>query len=127
MNDGNQTPLQEAMSLISIVSILAAVGSYTGTVQNVPGLAPGVFWIASLAYGWLPVLGRLQAPQLPVLIGSTAIGLALFVCCIPFATLLAGVLAKAQLQNVERHMIRLKKNRANLQQKARSRDDFIVR
>jgi hypothetical protein len=127
MNDGNQTPLQEAVSLITIVAILAAVGCYAGAAQNVPGLTPGVFWIASLVYAWLPVLSVLQTPQMPILIGSAAVGLALFVCTIPFASLLAGALGKAQLQNVERHMIRLKKNRAKLQRKARARDNFIVR
>jgi hypothetical protein len=127
MSDGDQTPVQEAVSLITIVTIVAAVGCYTGAAQNVPGLTPGVLWIARLVYTWLPALTALQAPQLPILVGSATVGLALFVCGIPFAGLLAGAFSKAQLQNVERHTAKLKRNRAKLQKKARSRDDFIVR
>ena len=126
MSDGNQTPLQEAVSLITIVAILAAIGCYAGAAQNVPGLAPVVLWIAALVCRWLPALNALHAPQMPVLVGSGMFGLAVFVCGIPFASLLAGALAKSQLQGVERHMMRLKKNRASLQRKNRSRDDFIV-
>jgi hypothetical protein len=62
----------------------------------------------------------------PILAGSAVIGAALFVCAIPFAGLLAAWLSKAQLQNVERHTARLKRNRASLQRKDRSRDDFIA-
>ncbi len=69
----------------------------------------------------------LRGAQIPILVGSATLGPVLFVCYIPFANLLAAWLSKAQLQNVERQMFRLKKNRANLQRKARSRDDFIVR
>ena len=127
MNEGNQTPLQEAVSLVTIIAILVAVGCYAGAARNVPGLTPGVLWIASLVYTWLPALGALQAPQMPVLVGSAAVGLAIFVCGTPFAGLLAATLSRAQLQNIELHMIRLKKNRANLQRKNRSRDGFIVR
>jgi hypothetical protein len=42
------------------------------------------------------------------------------------AGVLANALARAQLQSVERHTVRLKRNRARLQRKSRSRDDFIV-
>jgi hypothetical protein len=127
MNDNNQTPLQEAVSLITIAAILAAVGCYIGATQNAPGVTAGVLWLASLVCTWLPALTVLQAPQMPLLIGSAAVGLTLFVCGIPFASLLAAWLSSAQLQNVERHTARLKRNRAKLQRKARSRDDFIVR
>jgi hypothetical protein len=126
MSDPNQTPIQEVVSLITILAILAAVGCYAGAVQDVPVLAPAVFWAASLAYTWLPVLSLLRGAQASVLVGSAMVGATVFVWAIPFAGLLAAWLAKAQLQNVERHTLRLKRNRASLQQKNRSRDDFIA-
>jgi hypothetical protein len=121
MSDPNQTPVQEAVSLITILAILAAVGCYAGAIQDAPGLAPAVLWVADLVYVWLPALSLLRGAQVPVLVGSAVIGIAVFVCGIPFAALLAGALAKAQLQNIERHTLRLKRNRARLQRKARSR------
>jgi hypothetical protein len=126
MNDSNQTPVQEAVSSITILAILAAVGCYAGVAQNLPGLTPCVLCIAGLAYAWLPALSLLRGAQVPLLVGSAMIGAIVFVCAIPFAGLLAAWLAKAQLQNVERDTIRLKKNRASLQRKNRSSDDFIV-
>ena len=126
MSDPNQTPVQEAVSLITILAILAAVGCYAASVQNAPGLAPAVLWVAGLVYTWLPALSLLRGGQVPILAGSALIGAALFVCAIPFAGLLAAWLSKAQLQNVERHTARLKRNRASLQRKDRSRDDFIA-
>jgi hypothetical protein len=127
MSDPNQTPVQEAVSLITILAILAALGCYAGAVQDAPGLAPSVFWVASLANTWLPALSVLGGAQAPILVGSAIIGATVFVCGIPFAGLLAAWLAKAQLQNVEQHTLRLKRNRASLQRKTRSHDDFIAR
>jgi hypothetical protein len=126
MNDGNQTPVQEAVSLITILSILASVSCYAGAARNVPGLTPGVLWIAERVYGWLPALSALRGAQIPIVLGSLTFGLAVFACTISFAGFLAGVLAKAQLQSVERDTVRLKRNRARLQRKSRSRDNFIV-
>ena len=126
MSDANQTPLQEAISIITIGAILVAVGCYAGAIQNVPGLAPGVLWIASQMYGWWPVLNALHGAQIPILVGSATVGGALFLFGIPLAPLLAARFAKAQLQNVERSTARLKKNRASLQKKERAKDDFMV-
>jgi hypothetical protein len=126
MSDANQTPLQEAISIITIGAILVAVGCYAGAIQNVPGLAPGVPWIARQIFTWWPALNALHGTQIPILVGSATVGGALFLFGIPLAPLLAGRFAKAQLQNVERHTVRLKKNRASLQKKERAKDDFIV-
>jgi hypothetical protein len=126
MSDPSRTPLKEATSLITIAAILVTVGCYAGAAQNVPGLAPGVLWLASLVYEWCPVLNALQGAQIPILVGSATVGLAVFLFGIPLAPLLAGRFARAELENVERSTVRLKKNRANLQKKERAKDDFIV-
>ena len=74
MSNPNQTPLKEATSLITIGAILVAMGCYTGAVQNVPGLAPGVLWLAGLVIGWLPALNALHGAQIPLLVGSGTVG-----------------------------------------------------
>ena len=126
MSDPSQTPLKEATSLITITAILVTVGCYAGVVQNVPGLAPGVLWLAGLVYEWCPALNALHGAQIPLLVGSATVGLAVFLFGIPLAPLVAGRFARAQLENVERSTARLKKNRASLQKKERAKDDFIV-
>ena len=126
MSDPSQTPLKEATSLITIAAILVTVGCYAGVVQNVPGLAPGVLWLAGLVYEWCPALNALHGAQIPLLVGSATVGLTVFLFGIPLAPLLAGRFARAQLENVERSTVRLKKNRASLQKKERAKDDFIV-
>jgi hypothetical protein len=126
MSDGNQTPLKEATSIITIGAILVAVGCYAGAVQNVPGLAPDVLWIAGLVYEWCPALNALHGAQIPLLVGSATVGLAVFLFGIPLAPLLAARFARAQLQNIERSTVRLRKNRASFQKKERAKDDFIV-
>jgi len=126
MSDTSQTPLKEATSLITIAAILVTVGCYAGAVQNVPGLASGVLWLAGLVYEWCPALNALHGAQIPLLVGSATVGLAVFLFGIPLAPLVAGRFARAQLENVERSTARLKKNRASLQKKERAKDDFIV-
>ena len=126
MSDPNQTPLKEATSLITIGAILVAVGCYAGAAQKVPGLAQAVFWISGKVYGWLPALNVLHGSQIPLLVGSATVGAVVFLFGIPLAPFLAGRFARAQLQNVERHTVRLKKNRASLQKKERAKEDFVV-
>jgi hypothetical protein len=126
MSDPSQTPLKEATSLITIAAILVTVGCYAGAVQNLPGLAPGVLWLAGLVYEWCPALNALHGAQIPLLVGSATVGLTVFLFGIPLAPLLAGRFARAQLENVERSTVRLKRNRASLQKKERAKDDFIV-
>ena len=126
MSDPSQTPLKEATSLITIAAILVTVGCYAGAVQNVPGLASGVLWLAGLVYEWCAALNALHGAQIPLLVGSATVGLVVFLFGIPLAPLLAGRFARAQLENVGRSTVRLKKNRASLQKKERAKDDFIV-
>jgi hypothetical protein len=42
MNDSGQTPLQEAISFLTIVAILVAVGCYVAGAQNIPIASPAL-------------------------------------------------------------------------------------
>jgi hypothetical protein len=44
MNDAHQTPLQEAISFLTIAAILVAVGCYAVAAQNIPVASPALFW-----------------------------------------------------------------------------------
>jgi hypothetical protein len=50
MNDAHQTPLEEAISFLTIVAILVAVGCYAAAVQNIPVASPALFWVSSVVY-----------------------------------------------------------------------------
>ena len=127
MNDAHQTPLEEAISFLTIAAILVAVGCYAAAAQNVPVASPALFWIASTVYHWFPGLSDIRAPQMPMLISAAAVGGTFFVVGIPFAGLLATWFSSAQIATLERQTIKLQRNRARIQKQRRDRDSYDVR
>ena len=126
MSDANQTPLQEAISIITIGAILVAVGCSRELRKTCQDWRQACFGSLARTLTCWPALNALHGAQIPILVGSATVGGAIFLFGIPLAPLLAARFAKAQLQNVERSTARLKKNRASLQKKERAKDDFIV-
>ena len=122
----SETPLQEAISILSIGAMLVAVGCYVAAFQNVPILAPFLFWVAVQVFSLFPVLNHLPGTQVPMLVAAAAVGLASFFLTIPLAPLLAGIFSRAGLQSLERHTYRLKKHREKLKVKKRNQDNFIT-
>ena len=127
MNDAHQTPLEEAISFLTIAAILVAVGCYAAAAQNVPVASPALFWIASTVYHWFPGLSTIKATQMPMLISAAAVGGTFFVVGIPFAGLLATWFSSAQIATLERQTIKLQRNRARIQKQRRDRDSYDVR
>ena len=127
MNDAHQTPLEEAISFITIAAILVAVGCYAAAVQNIPVASPALFWVASIVYHWFPVLNAIRAPQMPMLVSAAAIGGIFFVVALPFAGLLATWFSSAQIANLERQTAKLQRNRARIQKQSRDRDRYDAR
>ena len=127
MNAAHQTPLEEAISFLTIAAILVAVGCYAAAVQNVPVASPALFWIASVVYHWFPDLNAIRAPQMPMLVSAAAVGGTFFVVGIPFAGLLATWFSSAQIANLERQTAKLQRNRARIQKQRRDRDGYDVR
>ena len=68
-----ETPVQESVSLITIVAILLAVVCYLAALNDVPLLAPGLLWLATALYGAFPALARLPGAQIPMLASSAAV------------------------------------------------------
>jgi hypothetical protein len=127
MNDAHQTPLEEAISFLTIAAILVAVGCYAAAVQNIPVTSPALFWIASMVYHWIPALNAIRAPQMPILVSAAAVGGTFFVVGIPFAGLLAMWFSSAQIANLERQTTKLQRNRARIQKQRRDRDRYDAR
>ena len=122
MNDAHQTPLEEAISFLTIGAILVAVGCYVAATQNVPIASSALFWVASMVYHWFPALHALKAPQTPMLVSAAAVGGAFFVVGVPFAGFLAAWFSNAQMASLERQTGKLRRNRMRIQKRTRDRD-----
>jgi MFS superfamily sulfate permease-like transporter len=127
MNDAHQTPLEEAISFLTIAAILVAVACYAAAVQNLPVASPALLWVASILYHWFPVLNAVRTPQMPMLVSAAAVGGTFFVVGIPFAGLLATWFSSAQIANLERQTAKLQRNRARVQKQRRDRDRYDAR
>jgi len=125
-SSGPETPLQEAVSIITIISILASVTTYIAAINQVPIIAPSLYWIACRLYELVPALGQLPGPQVPMLAASAGVGIAIFVFAIPFSYWLAGVLARAGYASMERQTMQLKRFREKRKNYKRNHDDFSI-
>ncbi len=122
---GRETPMQEATSLVTIASILIAVGCYLSAINNVPLLSQALFWLATWIYHFLPALGRLQGSQVPMLIASAAVGGAIWIIGMPMSGLIAQALS-GHLASIDRQTRKLKRNRERIARRRRDKDSFDV-
>jgi hypothetical protein len=127
MSEPHQTPLQEAISFLTIGAILVGVACYIAARQNLPIASPVLFWVASMVYHWVPGLNAIRAPQMPMLVGAAAIGVGFFVVGIPFAGLLGTWFSNAQIADVERQIVKLQRSRGRIQRRRRHRDRYDAR
>ena len=120
-----QTPLQEAISLITIAAILVALGCYIAALKNVPVLS-SCFLGRSASLPFFSSPKQTPRQQLPMLVSAAAVGIVIFVCAIPFAHLLAQAFSRAGIQAIERQTRTLKKQRERIKNKKRDRNDFLA-
>jgi hypothetical protein len=125
-SNGSETPLQEAVSIITIISILTSVGCYVAALNQIPVITPALWWVAGRVYELLPALTRLPGVQVPVLAASAAVGIALFVFTVPLSYWLAGVFARAGYASMERQTTQLKRFREKRKNSKRNHDDFSI-
>jgi hypothetical protein len=125
-NSNGETPLQEAVSIITIVSILGAVGCYVGAANRVPLITPAVAWTANQIYTFCPSLAYLRGDQVPTLAASAAVGLSLFLLTIPFSYWLANVFSRAGYASMDRQTIQLKRFRQRRKNTKRDGDSFTI-
>ena len=122
-----QTPFEEAVSIISIASILVGLGCYLAAINGVPFVSAFLFTVAAQVYHCLPVLNALRAAQAPMLVAALTIGTVFFIFTVPLAYWLAGVFSRAAIKRMERQTARLKRLRIERQMRGRNDDDFKVR
>jgi hypothetical protein len=123
---GPETPLQEAISIISIISILISVGCYIAALNQVPVISPALWWVAERVYEFYPALAKLPGAQVPILAASAAVGIAFFMFTIPLCYWLAGVFARAGYASMDRQTTQLKRFREKRKNYKRNHDDFSI-
>ena len=127
MNEGKQqTPYQEAVSVICVASVLVGFGCYVAAINEVPFVSAFLFTVAVQVYHRLPVLNALRAPQAPILVAALTIGTVFFIFTIPLAYWLAGVFSRAAIKRMERQTAWLKRLRIERKIQGRNDDDFKV-
>jgi hypothetical protein len=105
---GPETPLQEPVAIITIISILVSAGCYLAALNQIPVITPALWWVAARVYELLPALARLPGAQVPILAASATVGIAFFMCTIPLCYWLAGVFARAGYASMDRQTTQLK-------------------
>ena len=68
-----QTPFQEAISVISIAAILVSVGCFLAAAHHVPVLFEALVWVAIVLYRFYPALGALPMPGAWMLVSAAAV------------------------------------------------------
>ena len=126
MSVANETPLQEAVSIITIVSILGAVDCYVGAANHVPLITPAIAWIAKQVYLSCPSLAYLRGDRVPILAACAAVGILFFLVTIPFCYWLANVFSKAGYASMDRQTIQLKRFRERRKNGKRDGDSFTI-
>jgi hypothetical protein len=124
MSELHETPLQEAISFITIGAILVGVACYIAAQQNLPFASPALFWVSSMVYHCVPGFDAIRAPQMHMLVGAAAIGVSLFVVGIPFAGLLGTWFSSARIADVERQIVKLQRSRRRVQRRRRASDRY---
>jgi hypothetical protein len=121
-----QNPIQEAMSLVTIVAILATIGCYAGGAHNAPFITPALEWIAEKIYEWMPSLSGLRYPQMPLLVASISVGIVIATLGIGCAGPIAMLFSQSQIAGIDRQTDKLKEMRAKLEKKRRDKGSFNV-
>ena len=85
-DDKPSTPIQDAMFLITVASVLVAGACYMACINNVPVVSWVLYWVATVIYAHAPIIARLQGAQAPYLVSSASIGLVFFILAVPFAS-----------------------------------------
>jgi hypothetical protein len=67
MNEQQESPIQEAISYITIAAIIIGAVLFYAGMHNVPVLSWALYHVAVWIYGLIPALRGLRYPQVPAL------------------------------------------------------------
>lgn len=82
-------PLREATSFLTIFAFLFGIGCYFAAVNHVPVFDECLYGIASILYGWFPILAGLKIPQAAQILSALAAAVMFFAAGVPFTPTIA--------------------------------------
>ena len=126
MNEQQESPIQEAISYITIAAIIIGAVLFYAGMHNVPVLSWALYHIAVWIYGLIPAIRGLRYPQVPALAAAATVAFLFWiigVCC----AARSPVDHQGQLASIDKQTAQLKKNRAKIQARRRAKDGFDVR
>jgi hypothetical protein len=123
---GSETPIQEAISIITIGAILLGVPCCAAAVNKARIISAGLFWVAGQAYAFLPALNGLKSPLMAMLVAAATVGAVIWIIGLARASPLATWLSAGYMAGLERQTAKLKRNRARIQKRRRERDGFEI-
>lgn len=118
----DQSPTQEAISIVTIAAVLVGVCSYAGAMDNLPVVTPAMAWLVNQLGPVMPTL--FQTNQL--LVASAAVGLLVWIIGLAFCGSIANWFSQSQIGAIDRQTERLKRNRDRITRARRAKDDFDV-
>jgi hypothetical protein len=127
MNEQQESPIQEAISYITIAAIIIGAVLFYAGMHNVPVLSWALYHVAVWIYGLLPALRGLRYPQVPALAAAATVAFLIWIIGVCCAAKIANWISQGQLASIDKQTAQLKKNRAKIQARRRAKDGFDVR
>jgi hypothetical protein len=127
MNDQHESPMQEAISFVTIAAVIIGAALFYAGMHDVPVVSWALYHVAVWIYTLLPALRGLRYPQVPALAAAATVAFLFWIigaCC---AGKIANWISQGQLASIDRQTARLQKNRARIQARRRAKDGFDVR
>jgi hypothetical protein len=121
-----QTPFQDALFVIALVSGGAGLGSFIIGLKNVPVLSYWLFLIAKFIYDHVPQLAILHIKNGPLIVSSAAVAFFIFCVLLSVAQPLAQLMSLAGMDRAETQIKRLSKRREQIRLAKRDKTKHIV-
>jgi hypothetical protein len=126
MNDQHESPMQEAISYVTIVAVIIGAALFYAGMHDVPVLSWALYHVAVWIYALVPALGGLRYPQVPALAAAATVAFLFWIVGVCCAAKIANWISQGQLATIDRQTARLQKSRAKIQARRRMKDGFDV-
>src|SRR5260370_38588146 len=127
MNEQQESPIQKAISYITIAAVIIGAVLFYAGMHNVPVLSWALYHVAVWIYVLIPALLGLRYPQVPALAAAATVAFLFWIIGVGCAGKVANLISQGQLEGIGKQRAQLKKNRAKIQGPRRAQDGLYVR
>src|ERR1700693_3711534 len=97
MNEQQESPIQEAISYITIAAIIIGAVLFYAGMHNVPVLSWALYHVAAWIYGLIPALRGLRYPQVPALTAAATVAFLFWIIGVCCAAKIANLISQGPL------------------------------